>query len=525
VSLVSPKGEVAGSRRASDELRWAEVASAAPTNASRPPAALTLTASRVGERALSLGWTGQADTDFDARRLSGDHTLSVRFMAAYEAAYRGVLLADRSGSYRVGLAPYSTLDRPAIEVVVGGTAFTYPLADPVLTDNDFRNGVPQQPLRRWRQLVVRVRGREVSVLLDGSEVGAFRSEARAPTGSLRFGRLARPDAMQDQFYGFIDDVALFERALSAHELQALARLPTLDVGAPALLAAWLFNDTEGRIESKEMPFRLRGAAEVSAVSLDRDNANDSARLPRPRHKSAFSLPFAAGQVWLLIQGVNSALSHNDSAAFALDFLRVDPSLTLHNPARLPGGSHAASEGAPFAATADGTVVARVDCFPNDNRGLCPTSARAPARSDVAKLAVERAGQHGDGEGNARERRATPGDPANRNLLCLEHDAGEVSCTLHLEHGSARFALGARAERGSELGAVGKTGANRVHLHFAVSDRAEPNEPGTFAPLVTFPVAFSDYDVSSDFGASWQHVAKGVPLPGQWLRRAHVARPH
>jgi hypothetical protein len=229
---------------------------------------------------------------------------------------------------------------------------------------------------------------------------------------------------------------------------------------------------------------------------------DSQRLPTPSHHTRFTLPFAEGEVWLVIQGMNSALSHNDVAAFALDFLRVEPSLISNNPGRVPGGSHAASAGAAFLAAADGKLSARVDCFPNDNRAQCPVSAyREPSTAPPA------------------------GVIANRNLACVEHTAGEVSCGLHLQSASVPVKQGEPVARGHLLGEVGGTGVPRVHLHFAISDATEPNEPGSFAPLVTFPFEFSDYDVSSDFGASWQHVVKGVPSPGQWLRRpaSHAPR--
>jgi len=97
--------------------------------------------------ALSLAWGGSARADFDANRLNGDRKLSLRFMAAYEAAFRGILLADESGSYRVGLAPYASLGAAAIEVRVGGAIVTYPLPASTLTDNDFRDGVPRRRAR------------------------------------------------------------------------------------------------------------------------------------------------------------------------------------------------------------------------------------------------------------------------------------------------------------------------------------------------------------------------------------------
>jgi len=57
--------------------------------------------------AVSLAWGGSAQANFDAEQLNRDHELSLRFMAAYEAAFRAVLVADESGSYRIGLAPYA----------------------------------------------------------------------------------------------------------------------------------------------------------------------------------------------------------------------------------------------------------------------------------------------------------------------------------------------------------------------------------------------------------------------------------
>jgi hypothetical protein len=278
-------------------------------------------------------------------------------------------------------------------------------------------------------------------------------------------------------------------------VQALARKPKLDGTEANLVAGWFFDQPASAQGHRTEPFTMLGSTRLSEVSPTPLDSADSAALPKPEHEARFTLPFAEGQVWMVIQGVNSRLSHNDSAAFALDFLRVDPDLVAHNPSYLPGGSHAASAGAPFAAAAEGTVVARVNCFPNDNRGRCPAAAyQEPLLAPAA------------------------GEPANRNLLCIEHSPAEVSCALHLRTGSIRAALGERVLRGTELAEVGKTGARTVHLHFALSDRSEANAPGSFAPLVTFPISFSDYEVSTDFGANWRHVAEGTPNPGEWLRR-------
>jgi hypothetical protein len=412
--------------------------------------------------AVSLAWGGSAQADFDAQQLNVDHNLSLRFMAAYEAAFRGVLVADESGSYRLGLAPYATLGVPAIEVRVGGAPFIYPLPAPVLTDNDFREGVPRQPRAKWRQLALNRQGARVSVSLDGAKIGQFTAGSIPAKGKLGLGRLAHPDESQDQFYGFIHQITANEQAL-----------------APASL-------------------RLFGSARTIRVSSAGNAELDAPRLPEPTHTTRFSLPFPEEQVWLVIQGANSALSHHDIAAFALDFIRVDPRLVRSNPERRPGGSHHVTDGSPLTAAAGGRVVSVVDCFANDNGGRCAGGgSKAPPTGQLA----------------AR----------NRNLICVEHSASETTCLLHLQQASAQVALGALVERGMPLGRAGSTGVPAPHLHFALCDRAEPSEPGEFTDLVTLPIAFDDYFASNDFGETWQKVDRGTPIPGQWVTRAEPAR--
>ncbi|HYP76245.1 MAG TPA: peptidoglycan DD-metalloendopeptidase family protein [Polyangiaceae bacterium] len=412
--------------------------------------------------ALSLAWGGSAQTDFDARQLNANHDLSLRFMAAYEAAFRGVLLADESGSYRVGLAPYASLAAAAIEVRVGGASLTYPLPDSALANNDFGAAVPRQPRAKWRHVAVKRQGDRVTVRLDGALIGELTAGALPAQGKVRLGRLARPDGPQDQFYGFIAEVTLNERTLAASNLSLL------------------------------------GSARSIRVSSDSDAELDASRLPAPTHTTRFSLPFPEEQVWLVIQGANSALSHNDTAAFALDFIRVDPHLVRSNPGRRPGGSHHATEGAPLVAAASGRVVSVVDCFADDNSGRC-VNGGSEARATEHSLAQ------------------------NRNLICVEHSAGETTCLLHLQQRSARVAPGVAVERGQTLALAGSTGIPAPHLHFALCDRAEPSEPGGFADLVTLPLAFDDYFASDDFGETWRHVARGTPAPGQWVSRAKPPR--
>ncbi len=398
-------------------------------------------------------------------------------MAAYEAAYRGVLLADASGQYRFGMAPTASLGVPALELQIGAETLTIPLPDPVYFSTDFGDGPSPRASARWRTLAVSVRAGQASVFLDGVKAGELRLSPLRVSDEWCLGRSCRAEGAQDQFFGFIDDVGLFNRALSEPELRTLARLPRLNPRLENLVCALPFDDLDEAPRGVVPALALQGAAELRNVSRDRNALEDTQRLPKSALKTRLSLPFAPHQVWLVIQGVNSELTHHDTAAFALDFIRVDPAFISHNPTRVPGGSHRASLGQPVVAAAAGEVVARVDEFRDDEPSL---------------------------------------DPAKRNLLCVRHAAGEVSCVLHLRAKSARVALGASVKAGDLLAEVGATGAASVHLHFALSDLPEPNAPGTFADLVTLPFEFSDYYVSRDFGRSYQHVDRGLPSAGEWV---------
>ncbi|HET9932237.1 MAG TPA: LamG domain-containing protein, partial [Polyangiaceae bacterium] len=317
-------------------------------------------------RALALAWNGSATLPFDAQRLGADHTIFARFMPAYEGAYRGILIADQTGSYRLGMAPYASLNQPAMEVVIGGSTFTTPLPQPLLSTLDVTRRAEPPLTARWLSLAVSVRGTQATVYVNGASAGTLDVGERHLAGPLVLGRLARAEAVQDQFYGLVDDVAIFERALAPAEVLALNRLPRFDSRLDALLAVADFDRT--RASSRSLEPTLSGAATLSAVSGRREPRPDAARLPSPQLPVRFSLPFAPGQTWMVIQGANSVGSHHDTAAFAIDFQRVDPLVVEHNPEHRPGASAALSAGQSFLAAAEGRVVSLVDCFRENDRG-------------------------------------------------------------------------------------------------------------------------------------------------------------
>jgi len=414
--------------------------------------------------AVSFGHTGFATSDIDIDVLRRDHSLSFWFLPQHEGAGRATLFSDATGGYRIGLAPYSVAAGVAIEIVLGESTFTAPLSEPAITVRDPQRGVvTREP--RWRQVTVSVNADQAQVYLDGSSAGSFDAKGRTPAPPLHFGRFAQSSAMQDQYYGLLADVVVHENAVSANSANLLSD--------PAL--------------------KLQGVAKLVTLAWPLDAARDRSAFQAPKAQTRLRLPLPPEQVWLVTQGIDSAASHYNEAAFALDFVRVDPKLVTHNPERRAFGTHAESVGQPVIAAAAGEVVTSVDCYTDDQRGGCGQRRRLPEL-----------------------------DPARRNLVCLRHTSDEYTCYLHLQHGSVRVRRGARVAAGDVIARVGSTGASTAHLHFALSNLPEANTPGVFTDLVTVPFEFSDYTVSDDFGRSFRYVPQGLPGVGQWVCAGHCA---
>ena len=409
--------------------------------------------------ALSFGYTGFATIDANVDVLRRDHSVSFWFLPQNEGAGRALLFSDATGGYRIGFAPYSVLVGAAMEIVLGESTFTAPLSEPVITVRDPQRGVTT-PAPRWRRITVSVNGDQAQVSLDGNSVGSFEAKERKLAPPLYFGRLPPGGGSQGQYYGLLTDVAVRENTVSAPSTQQVLSDPTL---------------------------RLNGAASLVKLAWPLDAARDRSAWQPPKTKTTLRLPLPPEQVWLVMQGTNSAASHHNEAAFALDFVRVDPNLLQRNPERRAVGTHAESSGQPVLAAAAGEVVASVDCYTDDQRGGC-----------------------------GHRRRASEVDPAQRNFVCLRHASDEHTCYLHLQHGSVRVRRGAQVAAGDVIARVGSTGARSAHLHFALSNLPEANAPGVFTDLVSVPFEFSDYTASDDLGRSFRYVSKGLPRVGQWV---------
>jgi murein DD-endopeptidase MepM/ murein hydrolase activator NlpD len=290
-----------------------------------------------------------------------------------------------------------------------------------------------------------------------------------PTGTLRLGSTADG---KTQFYGLLDDLAVFDKALSQAEINQLAASASLTGSEDGLLAGIPFDlGLEYGPELQHAPtyedlIAGKSAARYVVVSGTHSSA-DAQHLLWPVQQKALHLPFAGGQPWKVLQPFNNpSSSHNDYAAFCWDFVRSDVADPL-----------ADTCGSPLYAAGKGEVV---DAF--DEGG--GANLDAP------------------------------------NVLDIEMAPDEIAGYMHLRTGSITSVLGASPKgktvsRGQHIGSAGTRKQHNCHLHFGVK-----NILGDGA--LTFPVAFSDYEVWDSGSDKWKPVHLGMPRPGEVFRRPEPA---
>jgi hypothetical protein len=421
--------------------------------------------------AAAFGWQSALDTDLSFTEFfGGNHTVALRFMIQYPRSYQAPLLSAKGeGDYLIALAGYGEgrIKAERLLVKVGAQTIYYTAAgrlDP----------------ERWHWLAL-VRDRlKLRLYLDGSELkpddsrAELSAETRPPAGTLRVGRKATGDA---QFYGLMDDVAVFNTALGLKTLKTYYQeSPRLRGDEADLTAAYLFEgaaDAQARRREVRRGITLLKTATTTKVSPARDSKLDALALPPPLNRTKVLLPFQPGQAWKVIQGYGQSLSHHGGGCFAWDFARADGP-TPEQPV--------------YAAAAGGVRAI------SDNNDPEP-------RDDISK--------------------------DNFNYLQVEIAEGEFLTYLHMKNGSLvdalkGFAPGTFPEffppfplaAGVRVGKVGNTWLKEQpenwHLHFACVPYL--NSP------VSVPLAFSDYEVFDPQSKSWRFVARGVPRQDQIVRR-------
>lgn len=293
-----------------------------------------------------------------------DHTIAGWFMPQYPFGGPGPIFTSPGpqnyligqGDYRLGNGLYSALGlAPGIEADAG---------DPVLT---VRAGsasriylAPSWKAGAWQHLAVVRTGNVLSLYVNGVKLqpvtvavkkdasGLVTSKTVSATadlqlsgsltgsdlGILQFGRSQHPTSTAfAQAYGLLDDVAVFDQALTGSQIANLVAKKRLTGIEPGLVAGWGFDvPAAGRL----LPPKLAASWDEYNVgppldvSDDRDSSADRWLLDFPfvylNNTQGVRFPFPKGEAWKVTQGFNDPLgSHNGDAAFCFDLVRSNGS--------------------------------------------------------------------------------------------------------------------------------------------------------------------------------------------------------
>ena len=400
--------------------------------------------------ALSLTWGGRADTTVAfSEFFAGSHTVAVRFMLQFVNVYSGPMIAVHgSGVYVIGNGDGGGGNNK-MSVRIGTGSLDVP--------------IPKSVKEAWHHVAVVRSGSTCTIYLDGKSRGTLSvTAASAPSGTIRLGR---SDDIHQQFYGLLDDVAVFTTALSAAQVAALASANTLTGNEAGLLAGFVFGDgPAGSLPTPlTRPVTYTPGARNVAVSPKRSNTADRKLLPLSL-VSHMRLPFRQGQIADVVQGFgDDTISHNGYAAFCYDF----------------GFPNEDIDGYVFEASSPGSVAHVWEGGPNTSQG-----------------------------------------PSN--FITVQQAAGEFCDYLHLQQNSAVPGAGTAVTYGTDLAKVGRSGTGGPHLHQAVTNLGEHTKDRDHFVTIAFP--FCNYEYSEDSGASWHHVIRGYLQQGQWVRNPVPASP-
>jgi hypothetical protein len=436
--------------------------------------------------AAAFTWHGYMDTDLNLSEFfHQDHTVMARFMLKHPKAYEGpILTVNGSGVYFIGQGDYRDgVDGAKMVVKIGNAKATYTLPNHLVAGKWLHVALvrvagtwiaPDAPLyfayRYWFYLNGVYRAKD-----GGGDLQAIPNPLM-PNGTLRLGA-TNPvaTASKTQFYGFVDDVAIFNKALTASQVQSIynSSLKRLTGNEPDLIAGYTFDSAtpSGQPLSPKLSrtVTIVTPAYKSLVTQARQDSIDAALLPLPVHQISLRLPFDPGQVWKVTQGYEGTLSHNGYAAFALDLVLagVDAS---GRPKDVP-----------------------LEYGKNKN-------VNAAAAGHVLSWTDNGDTNLSDGD-----------DKDYENKIHIEHAPGELTGYLHILTGSSTQAFPNLTPpffvlRGTRIAGVGY--GNGYHLHFGAASGSGVNRP----------VAFSNYEYYHPGNDRWYFVEKGTPQQNQYIRR-------
>jgi hypothetical protein len=460
----------------------------------------------ITRKGYRIAHFGQIDTDLQfSEFFTADHTITAwvmpEFTYNYWTAIVGVngsgTLTIGQGDYREGNGGFGKAGHPVLWVKFGGSQALYLASD--------------YQRRKWNHLAIvqrRMHGvGTIALYLNGRRLTAFKrtkigddanddplywfsaapdaSSTSVPTGTLRLGR-TNVTTNRQQFYGLLDDVAVYNKAMSDFEVQTLMG-SGISGSHPNLVAGYSFDKYSAfapHVLSAKLkrPVTPNGRAFHVDIPHPRTDANsalfDNVFLVSPS-TIARRLPFKPGQVWKVIQEFDAKDgSHNSDAAFCWDFVRADGTTANQT----------------IIAAAPGTII----------------RAFGPKASDLW-----------DGPNFRIHMVVVPDKERDAYLHFAPGSFTEVFLNgkTPLFYPQPGMPLTWRtASQDQPLAKIWPDYPTGAHSHYCAGDVYTVQEFQDGVVIPSIPTSFHRYQVSTDQGVTWQPVAIGMPRKGQWIRR-------
>ena len=437
--------------------------------------------------ALALTWNSRADLDlkFD-EFFNSEHTISAWFMPHFPDSYAGSIIGEASSPatqafFMVGTGPWHKV--PEDTSLSSSRMF-------------LRIGIVEQPYdhhlkaRVWHHLALVRKNSTFTLYVNGEALDPpIVNPVQAPAGvRLRLGQTAQWSSVsqkrRDQFYGLIDDVAVFTKAFTAAQISELKKPATkLDANDSNLLAGFPLATPKTAQKKFDRAVTLLGTAAITNTSTNRDNRVDAKALPLPVPAFQFTLPVSLHQALYVGQSpFDEDGSHYGSANFIYDLspIAVQPT---GNPA-LKNGKRPVLPGIPFHALTDGEIAFAVGDKP-------------------------------------------PGKSTGGNVvfIAIEGMPGYYWKHAHWKAGTLKFEVGDKVKAGDAIAEIADTGVTEgnIHLHTGIVYFPDGEVPpdGNGKHTVTVPFAFTGFfQLDRDTNASgavkdtWDEVNLSIPRTGR-----------